>query len=65
MFSSDVYATSNTKITLLQQTSGLDRFVAPAVGQIDVGPASKAVLLIPRAFAVAEQHEFLHSALDP
>ena len=59
-FSTDVKATSKVKPSALQETSGLGRFRAALLGEIDVGPAGEAVLLVPGGFAVAEQNEFVH-----
>ena len=45
------------------QPSRLARFGAPFLVQVDVGPAGEAILLIPGAFAVTEQHESIHRIL--
>jgi hypothetical protein len=35
-------------------------FLAALVGQIHIGPSGEPVFLVPRAFAVPEQYEFVH-----
>jgi len=37
------------------------RFVAAAVGQVDVVPAGKPVLFVPGALAVTEQYDLIHA----
>ena len=43
----------------LQEPAGLARFLAAEVGQVDVGPAGEAVLLVPGAFPVPDQHDLV------
>src|SRR5581483_8673556 len=45
----------------LQHLSAFLRFFFAFFRQIDVGPASEAVLLVPVALAVADQHQLLHT----
>ena len=48
----------------MQQPPGGARLFAAALGEIDVGPAGEAVLLVPGAFAVAEQNECGHGYIQ-
>src|SRR5512133_1004204 len=45
---------------LLQDLAAFLGFLATLLGEIDVRPAGEAVLLVPRAFAVADENEFRH-----
>jgi hypothetical protein len=47
----------------LEQTPRLRRLCASVLGEIDVGPSSEPVLLVPGRLTVAEQNEFVHG--DP
>jgi hypothetical protein len=46
------------------QTAGFFRFGTTPVDEIDVRPAGESVLLIPDAFAVAEQNKSVHRFLS-
>ena len=44
----------------LEGLAGALGLFAAALGEIDIGPAGKAVLLVPRTLAVAQKHQFVH-----
>src|SRR5450830_1466253 len=48
--------------TLLQELACVVCLDDPLLGQINVGPAGKPVLFVPRAFAVPEQYYFVHGS---
>ena len=58
--STDVYAMSNVNPSSAQQLARCLRLATAVFGQIDIGPAGKAVLEIPLAFAMTQQHQFVH-----
>src|SRR5207247_8950219 len=45
---------------LFQETTRFSRFCPATIGQVDVGPAGEAVLLVPGTFAVAKQNHLMH-----
>ena len=44
----------------LQQPAGLDRLLATALAQIDIGPTGESILFVPGAFAVPQQYQPKH-----
>ena len=45
-----------------EQTTGFFGLLHAGGGQVDIGPASEAIVKIPGGFAVANENEFVHGA---
>ena len=63
-----VYLIVRTVVCVVQTMSfacacGFARFLASSIIQVDVRPASEAVLLVPHAFTVTNEYESIHRFL--
>ena len=63
--STEVKARSKAKPAALSRRAGLARLLEALFRQVHVGPAGEAVLLVPDAFAVAQQDELVHGLAAP